>query len=152
MGQMQMKVKVKIMNKIVRAFKNLGKKIYKLIDKLIVVPISTLVYKIQLKIGKESKIEKMLNKPSFLIFISLAFAVVLFLLVDSKAMTYVNTEAEILTNQPVKVVYNSSAYVVEGIPETVDITLIGKKSELYLARQLGDSEVVVDLTDRKSVV
>ncbi len=138
------------MNNIVRAFKNLGKKIYKLIDKLIVVPISTLVYKIQLKIGKESKLEKMLNKPSFLIFISLAFAVVLFLLVDSKAMTYVNTEAEILTNQPVKVVYNSSAYVVEGIPETVDITLIGKKSELYLARQLGDNEVVVDLTDYKA--
>jgi YbbR domain-containing protein len=62
-------------------------------------------------------------------------------------MTYVNTEAEILPNQPVKVIYNSSAYVVEGIPDSVDITLIGKRSELYLARQLGNNEVVVDLTD-----
>ena len=58
-----------------------------------------------------------------------------------------NNDAEFLTNIPVKVIYNSSNYVVEGVPETVSMTLIGKKSELYLARQLGDNEVVIDLTD-----
>ena len=89
----------------------------------------------------------MLNNYSFLLYLSLLFAIILFVLVDSKAIRLVSSDAEYLRNQPVKVLYNSSAYVVEGIPETVDITLIGKKSELYLAKQLGDNEVVVDLTD-----
>ncbi|MBR6133355.1 MAG: hypothetical protein IKQ29_01415 [Bacilli bacterium] len=128
-------------------FKKLFKLIYNIIDKFIVVPISTLVYKIQLKFGKENKLEKLLNRPNFLLYLSLVFAILLFYLVENKAVRLVNTEAEYLTDQPVKVLYNSGAYVVEGIPETVDITLIGKKSELYLAKQLGDNEVVVDLTD-----
>ena len=71
----------------------------------------------------------------------------MFYLVDSKAISLINTNAEILRNQPVEVIYNSSAYVVEGVPETVSMTLIGNKMELYLARQLGDNEVVVDLSD-----
>ena len=50
-----------------------------------------------------------------------------FYFVDSKAFSLINTNAEILRNQPVEVIYNKSAYVIEGVPETVDITLIGKK-------------------------
>ena len=135
------------MSKKFKPLKKVGKGLYGIIDKLIVTPISTVVYHIRDKVGKNNKIEKILNIPNVLLYLSLAFAIVLFLFVDSRAMTYVNTEAEILPNQPVKVIYNSSAYVVEGIPESVDITLIGKRSELYLARQLGNNEVVVDLTD-----
>ncbi len=135
------------MNKIVSAFKGLFKAIYLIIDKIIVTPISTIIYKIGRKINKDNKFDQLLNRPNVLLFVSLAFAVLLFYIVDSKATMLVVNDAEILTNQPVRVVYNSSAYVVEGIPESVDITLIGKKSELYLARQLGDNEVVIDLTD-----
>ncbi len=135
------------MSKKFKPLKKVGKGLYRIVDKLIVTPISTVVYHIRDRIGKDSKIEKILNRPNVLLYLSLAFAIVLFLFVDSRAMTYVNTEAEILPNQPVKVIYNSSAYVVEGIPDSVDITLIGKRSELYLARQLGNNEVVVDLTD-----
>ncbi len=135
------------MNKIVKAFKVIFTNIYKIVDKIIVTPISTLIYKIQSKLGKESKLEKLLNRPNLLLYLSLAFAVILFYVVDSKVMTLISSDAEILTNQPVRVIYNTSAYVVEGVPESVDITLIGKKGELYLARQLGDNEVVVDLTD-----
>lgn len=120
---------------------------YKLLDKFIVTPISTLVYKLQSNKKRKNKLEKLLNKPNFLLILSLVFAFILFVLVDTKALKLVSTDAEYLKNQPVKVLYNSSAYVVEGVPETVNITLIGKKSELYLAKQLGDSEVVVDLTD-----
>ncbi len=136
-----------MMNNIIKALKNIGEKVYVFIDKIIVTPISTLIFKIQNKLGKESKLEKILNRPNFLLFLSLGFAFLLFYLVDSKASLLVSTDAEILTNQPVRVIYNSSAYVIEGVPESVDITLIGKKSELYLARQLGDNEVVVDLSD-----
>lgn len=135
------------MNKIAKFFKKIGSVIYKFVDKVIVTPISTLVYKIQSRFGKNSKLEKILNRPHILLYLSLIFAVILFYLVDSKALMITNTEVDMLTDVPVRVIYNNSAYVVEGIPETVDITLMGKKSELYLARQLGDNEVVIDLTD-----
>lgn len=135
------------MNKILKALKKIGIKIYKLVDQLIVVPISTFVFKVTAKLGNNNKLDKILNRPNILLYLSLIFAVVMFYFVDSKAISLINTNAEILRNQPVEVIYNSSAYVIEGVPETVDITLIGKKSELYLAKQLGDNEVVIDLTD-----
>jgi len=118
-----------------------------MIDKTIVTPISTIVYKIQNKLGKDSKIEKLLNRPNALLILSLIFAVVLFYFVDNDAITLVNNDAKFLTNIPVEVKYNSSAYVVEGIPEYVDMTLIGGKYEIYLAESLGDNKVTVDLTD-----
>lgn len=129
------------------AFKSILKVVYRIVDKLIVTPISTLIYKIQNKLGKDSKIEKLLNRPNALLILSLLFAVVLFCFVDNAAISLVNNDAKFLTNIPVEVEYNSSAYVIEGIPETVDMTLIGKKTEIYLAEQLGDNKVVVDLTD-----
>ncbi len=127
--------------------KKFFKKLYKLVDALIVTPISTVVFKIQKRFGKENSLEKLLNRPYALLFISLFFAIIVSLFVHFKMDILTNNDAEFLTNIPVKVVYNSSAYVVEGIPETVSMTLIGKKVELYLARQLGDNEVVVDLTE-----
>ena len=69
-----------------------------------------------------------------------------FLLVDSKSLSLLNDEAEVLTDQEVKVIYNEEAYVVDGVPKTVDITLIGRKSDLYLAKQIGKHEVVLDLS------
>lgn len=134
-------------NKKNKPFKKLFKKIYKIIDGLIVTPISTIVYKVQKKIGNDNKLEKLLSRPYALLILSGVIAATFTLLVNIKASSFVSNDAEFLTNIPVKVIYNSSAYVVEGIPQTVDMTLIGKKSELYLARQLGDNEVVVDLTD-----
>ncbi len=134
-------------NKFLKPFASFFKGIYKLIDKILITPISTIVYKISKKIGKESRIEKILNRPNMLLYISLVFAILLFYFVDTKATSFVSRDAEFLTNIPVEVKYNSSAYVVEGIPETVDVTLIGKKSEIYLAKQLSDSKVIVDLTD-----
>ena len=45
--------------------------------------------------------------------------------------------------------YNEEAYVIEGLPETVDITLIGRSSDIYLAKQYPTNEVSVDLRDLK---
>lgn len=128
------------------AFSKFLGKLYKIVDVAIVTPISTVVYKIQNKLGKESKIEKLLNRSNALLILSLIFAVAMFYLVDNKAITLVNNDAKFLTDIPVEVEYNSSAYVIEGIPETVDMTLIGSKSEIYLAQKLGDNKVSVDLT------
>jgi YbbR domain-containing protein len=70
----------------------------------------------------------------------------MFVLVDQKVISLTEKEAEVLTGQPINIVYNKEAYVVEGVPETVDITLIGSKSTVYLATQLGDQEVTLDLS------
>ena len=127
--------------------KKILKKLYKLLDKLIVTPISTIVFKIQKRFSNDNGLEKLLNRPYALFIISGIFAVILSFFVHFKMDILSNNDAEFLTNIPVKVIYNSSAYVVEGIPETVSMTLIGNKTELYLARQLGENEVVVDLTE-----
>lgn len=139
------------MNKILKAILTTLLAIYKVFDKYIIVPISRVVFEISKKIkGNTNFFEKILNKPLTLLYLSLGLAILFFYLVDNKVITLVKTEAEILVNIPVTVEYNKEAYVVEGVPETVDITLIGRKSDLYLAKQLGEHEVVLDLTDYKA--
>ena len=136
------------MNKLLKKIGAFFKLIYKILDKIIVTPISRVIYYLNKKLKNNTNhIEKVLNRPNVLVYLSLAFAIIIFFLVDSKVITLVETEAEVLTNQPVTVLYNKEAYVVEGLVDTVDIILTGRKSDLYLAKQLGDHEVLLDLTD-----
>lgn len=135
------------MNKMIKLFVNFFKGIYRIIDKLIVTPISKLIYKFNEMLKNNSgKIEKLLNRPNVLIYVSLISAIAIFLVIDMQVLDLTNQEAEIISGQEVKVVYNQEEYVVEGVPETVDITLIGSKSNLYLAKQIGEHEVLLDLT------
>ncbi|MBR1413176.1 MAG: hypothetical protein IJ574_00700 [Bacilli bacterium] len=132
-------------------FVSFFKKIYEIIDKIIITPLSRLIYNI-LKFTKSgnSQIEKIINKPNLLIYVSLGFAIVLFLLVDSKVITLVEKDAEIVTNIPIQVKYNEESYVIEGLPDTADVIFTGRKSDIYLAKQLGDYEVYLDLSDYDS--
>lgn len=125
--------------------------LYKLLDKIIITPLSSIVYRLN-KIVKKNMgvLETLYSKPHALLITSLVFAVGAFLLIDSKAINLVETESEMLTAQPVAVVFNEEKYVVEGLPETVDIILMGRKSDLYLAKQLGEHKVVLDLSDYKT--
>ena len=135
------------MNKIFNIIKAFFIGIYNIIDKFIIIPISRLVYRLnELLRNNSGKFERVLNRPNVLIYISLFCAIALFLLIDTKSVSLVTDEAEVLTDQPVNIIYNEEAYVVEGVPKTVDITLIGRKSDLYLAKQLGEHEVVLDLS------
>lgn len=135
------------MNKLFKGIKNIFSFFYKIIDKIIIVPISRTIYRIsELLKNNSGKFERILNRPNIMIYISLFLAIIMFLVIDGKAISLVSEEAEVLTGQSVKVIYNEEAYVVEGVPETVDITLIGRKSDLYLAKQLGEHEVVLDLS------
>lgn len=135
------------MSKLFNAIKNFFVGIYKIIDKVFVVPVSRLVYRLnEISKNNSGKFERILNRPNVLIYVSLFCAIAIFLLIDTKSISLVNDEAEVLTDQPVKMIYNEEAYVVEGVPKTVDITLIGRKSDLYLAKQLGEHEVVLDLS------
>ena len=136
------------MKKIVKAIGHFFLGIYHIIDKLIVTPISRMIFSIREYLKAHNlKLDYLLSRPHFMIYLSLILAVVMFLLIDSKRITLVESEAEVITNVPVKVNYNEEAYVVEGIPDTVDIVLIGRKSDIYLAKQLGTNTVILDLSD-----
>lgn len=137
------------MKKIGKAIGKFFKAIYLVIDKIIVTPISRLIFNIReyLRSKKLNKLDYIFNRPNFMIYVSLVLAVIVFILIDSKVISLVESEAEVITNVPVIVNYNEEAYVVEGIPETVDIVLIGRKSDIYLAKQLGTNNVILDLSD-----
>ncbi|NMA50558.1 MAG: hypothetical protein GX951_01745 [Mollicutes bacterium] len=123
------------------------KSIYKFFDKIIVIPISRLVFNTQNSLKRKGKVlDKILNQPSFLIYLSLILAVLFFLLIDNKVITLVENNAEVITNVPVKLKYNEEAYVIEGAPKTVDITISGRKSDIYLSKQIGEYEVFLDLS------
>ena len=125
--------------------------IYKVLDKLLVTPLSKIYYRIDKFLKKNAyKLDGILNKQEYLIAFSLIIAIGTFLLIDSRAINLVETESEILSDEKVKVIYNKEKYVVEGIPESVDIILMGRKSDLYLAKQLGDHELVLDLSNYKT--
>ena len=136
------------MSKIFKPFIAILKILYKIIDSLIVTPISKLIYRIS-RLGKNNngKFERILNRPIVLLYVSLVCAILVFWLIDAKVISLVDNEAEIINDQKVNVIYNEENYVVEGVPESVDITLIGSKSNLYLAKQIGDHKVVLDLTN-----
>lgn len=137
----------KMLKKIGKFFARLFKMLYKVIDVLLVTPISKAVYFIGDKFSnKNGNLDKFLNKPNTLIYVSLICAFAAFFAVDRKVINLVETEAIVLSNQPVVAEYNEEAYVVEGIPETADIVLMGRKSDLYLAEQLGDHKLTLDLT------
>lgn len=141
---------MKMLKKIIRAIKKIFRGIGNFIDTFIVTPIT----KFGLFIGEKTdnqagKFEKWLNKKNTLVFISLLVALLLFFYVDSQASTVIDSAAEVLQNQKVEATYNKEAYVVEGLPETADVTLIGRTVDLYLAKQLSTGKVTVDLSDLK---
>lgn len=134
----------------IKMFKKIIHAIGTFIDKKIVVPITKLIVKItNLFDSSSKKVENWLSKSSTLLFISLLFAIIIFIVIDQKVLFFSESSAEVLKSQPINVIYNDEAYVVEGLPKTVDITLIGRKADLYFAKQSPSHEVVVDLTGLK---
>ena len=141
---------MKLIKKTIKVIKRFSSSIWHFIDKFIVIPVTKFFLGITKLLNKNGKyIEKWMSNKNTLLFISLIVALVTFFVVDSKSIALSETSAEIIYNQPVNCVYNQEAYVVEGLPETVDITLIGRNSDLYLARQLPTHDVTIDLSDLK---
>ena len=126
------------------------KKFIKFIDKKIIIPITKFFVFIGEKLNLSDKpLEKALSKKSGVIILSLIFAVIIFFIVDRQNTTLLEKNAEVIYNRPLSATYNDEEYVIEGLPETVDITLIGTKANLYLAKQLPTQDVTVDLSDLK---
>jgi YbbR domain-containing protein len=138
------------MKKTINNIKYFFSGIAKRIDKYVIVPITKVTVLIKKSLSKDSKrFEKILSSKSSLLIITLVISIGVFIAVDSKTITMLETSAEVLYNQPVQVQYNEEAYVLQGVPETVDITLIGRSYDLYLAKQISEHEVTLDLSGLK---
>ena len=137
----------KAITKILKFFGRIFKFIYRILDVALITPISKFIYFVGDGFGNKAIFDKFINNSNTLIYISLFLACLIFYGVDRKVINLTETEALVLSNQTVKAEYNEEAYVVEGIPESADIILMGRKSDLYLAEQLGDHQLTLDLTD-----
>ena len=124
--------------------------IIRFIDKKIILPITRIFVGISNLFSTDGRtLEKFLSKKTGLIIVSLLIALVFYTLTINKSTSLVETSAEVLYNQPISATYNEEAYVIEGLPKTVDITLIGRKSDVYLAKQLPTNDITVDLSGLK---
>ena len=103
-------------------------KIYSIIDKIIITPVAKFILWLSgLFKNTNTVFDRILNIKSVLIVLSLVIAIVIFLNYDNAANRLRNDAADILYNQKVTALYNEEAYVIEGLPKTVDITIIGRR-------------------------
>ena len=135
------------MKKISRIICNFFKSIWLFFDKWVIMPITKFFVSIyEFFCSSGNGLEKILVNRQSLVVISLIFALITFYVIDQKHVTLIDNSAEVLYNQKVTANYNEALYVVEGIPETVDVTLVGRRWDVYLAKQLQTNDITVDLT------
>ena len=126
---------------------NFFERIFNFLDKYVILPITRIIFRITKKISiPNKKFETWLSKQTTLLFISLFISIGIFIVVDRKIINFSSQTAEVFKDQPVNVIYNEEQYVVEGLPEKVDVTLIGSKADLYIAKQSSNNGVTVNLT------
>lgn len=138
------------MKSLIKSISKFFKSIWKSFDKKIITPLTKVVLKFTNNNENSGKIfENWLSKRNTLLFISLFLALTTFIVIDTQIVTFSKNSAEVLRSLPVTAIYNEEAYVAEGLPSTVDITLIGSKTDLFIAKQMASYDVTVDLTGLK---
>ena len=138
------------MKKIGRMIGRLFRHIGLFFDKWLITPITKLILKLMsFGSGLVKAFDKVSGKKSTLLVVSLLLAFGVFVVIDQGSNVMIDQYAEILYNQPVTAVYNEELYVVEGLPKEVDITLIGQRRHIFLAKQSPSKGVSVDLTGLK---
>ena len=124
-------------------------RLFRFIDRKIVVPITRFLMKSVKWFSNSNKtLENWLSRSNTLLFISLFLAILIFIVIDQKMTLFTNTSAEVLKDREIKAVYNEEAYVIEGLPDKVDVTLMGSRSDLFIAKQ-STAKVTVDLSGLK---
>ena len=131
---------------IVRIFHRIGL----FFDKILITPITRIILKV-MDIFKDltKNLDRLSAKKSTMLVVSLLLAFLVFIYIDRSSAMMIDQYAEILYEQPVTAVYNEELYVVEGLPKDVDITLIGQRRHIFLAKQSPSKGVSVDLTGLK---
>lgn len=138
------------MKRISKSIKTLFRSIVSFFDKWLITPITKLMLKVVTFFQDNIKnLDRIASKKSTLIIISLILAFGVFVIIDQESNVMIDQYAEVLYDEPVTAVYNEELYVVEGLPKTVDITLIGQRRHIFLAKQAPSKGVSVDLTGLK---
>lgn len=138
------------MKKISKTIKTFFRAIVSFFDKWLITPITKLMLKVATFFKDNTKnLDRITSKKSTLIIISLILAFGVFVIVDQESNVMIDQYAEVLYDEPVTAVYNEELYVVEGLPKSVDITLIGQRRHIFLAKQAPSKGVTVDLTGLK---
>ena len=133
-----------------KAVTNIFKSIFNFLDRFIILPITRFIYKVTKRLSiPNKKFETWLSKQSTLLFLSLFMAILVYIVVDQKIISFSSQNAEVFKDQSINVIYDEELYVVEGLPDKVDVTLIGSKPDLYIAKQSANNGVTVDLTGLK---
>lgn len=136
----------KIGKVILRIFRHIGL----FFDKRLITPLTKLILWLMNAFQDFARnFDKLSAKKSTLLIVSLLLAFGTFILIDRESNVMIDQYAEILYKQPVTAVYNEELYVIEGLPEAVDITLIGQRRHIFLAKQSPAKGVSVDLTGLK---
>jgi len=136
------------MKKIIKKICKFIGKIILFFDRILVTPIMKLVIRITdfFKINGKN-FEKIITTKSALLIISLLISFLAFYVVDKNSSLMLNNYAERLYGQQVQAIYNEEAYVVEGLPKTADVILIGRNSDIFLAKQFPSQGISVDLRE-----
>lgn len=136
------------MKKLINILKNTFKPVVDFFDKWVITPITKFILNIMKLIkGNNRSFDALLKKKSTMLITSLILAFGIYVVIDQESNVIIDQYAEILYNQPVTAYYNEEKYVVEGLPEDVDITLIGDRTHIFLAKQAPSKGVSVDLND-----
>ena len=95
-------------------------------DKWLITPITKLILRIMgFFKGLIKSFDRISGRKSTLLVVSLLLAFGVFVVIDQESNVMIDQYAEILYKQKVTANYNEELYVVEGLPETVDVVTYG---------------------------
>ena len=138
------------MKKIGKIFLRIFRHVGLFFDKRLITPLTKIILWLMNAFQDFARnFDKVSSKKSTLLVVSLLLAFGTFILIDRESNIMIDQYAEILYKQPVTAVYNEELYVIEGLPNAVDITLIGQRRHIFLAKQAPSKGVSVDLTGLK---
>ena len=138
------------MKKLSRAFGSFLRRVGIFFDKWLITPITKFMLSVvEFFKGSTKNFDRIASKKATLIVVSLILAFGVFIIIDQESNVMIEQYAEVLYDEPVEAIYNEELYVVEGLPKNVDITLIGQRRHIFLAKQAPSRGVSVDLTGLK---
>ena len=138
------------MKKLSRAFGSFLRRVGIFFDKWLITPITKFMLSVvEFFKGSTKNFDRIASKKATLIVVSLVLAFGVFIIIDQESNVMIDQYAEVLYDEPVEAIYNEELYVVEGLPKNVDITLIGQRRHIFLAKQAPSRGVSVDLTGLK---
>lgn len=136
------------MKKLIKSICRFIGKIILFFDRILITPLMKLFMKISDFFKNNIKgLEKYLTSKRALLVISLLIAFLAFYKLDKDSSIMMNSYAERIYGEPVTAIYNEEAYVIDGIPKTADVVLIGSKSNIFLAKQYPTKGISVDLRE-----